>query len=81
VITMPEHHRERDAEDLEELEDVPMCRYSNPIPTCDRRGDSRGSYAEQLDQIQSALACQTQLLVDLLAAVNGLTAAVLTREA
>jgi hypothetical protein len=77
---MPEHHRERDAEDLEELEDVPMCRYSNPIPTCDRR-DSRASYAEQLDQILSALACQTQLLVDLLAAVNGLTAAVLTREA
>jgi hypothetical protein len=76
---MPEHHRERDAEDLEELEDVPMCRYSNPIPTCDRR-DNCGSYAQQLDQILSALACQTQLLVDLLAAVNGLTAAVLTRE-
>jgi hypothetical protein len=58
-----------------------MCRYSNPIPACQRqRGDCPGQYAGQLDQILSAQACQTQLLVDLLAAVNGLTAAVMAQH-
>lgn len=40
----------------ESMEDMPMCRYSNPIPTCEhKRGcGSRGgrcSYEEELEQI------------------------------
>jgi hypothetical protein len=78
---MPEHRRAQGEAALEEaIEDVPMCRYSNPIPACDRRDrDSRGDLTAQLERLQSALACQTQLLVDLLGAVNALTAAVLTQ--
>lgn len=69
----------------EPMEDMPMCRYSNPIPTCEhKRGcGSRGGHCpceEQLEQILAALACQNQLLVDLLGAVNCLTAALLAEH-
>lgn len=59
----------------EAMEDVPMCRYSNPIPAC-QRGHGCG---EPLERILEALNCQNQLLVDLLGAVNGLTAASLAQ--
>lgn len=63
------------------MEDMPMSRYSNPIPTCDgscRREQSCSRSTQcQMDQVLLALNCQNQLLVDLLGAVNGLTAAVL----
>lgn len=57
------------------VEDMPMCRYSNPIPAC-QRGHGCG---EPLERILEALNCQNQLLVDLLGAVNGLTAASLAQ--
>ena len=62
----------------ERLEDIPMNRYTNPIPSCcpDRSGPCRIGQ-EELDRILTALACQNQILTDLLCAVNGLTAAVL----
>ena len=63
-----------------DLEEIPMRRYSNPIPACPRPQEpaapSCGRH-EELDQILAALACQNQLLVDLLGAVNCLTAALL----
>lgn len=63
------------------MEDVPMCRYANPIPLCDgncKREQSRSCDTQcQLDQVLLALNCQNQLLVDILGAVNGLTAAIL----
>ena len=63
------------------MEDIPMCRYSNPIPTCDgscKREQSRSCNTPcQLDPILLALNCQNQLLVDILGAINSLTAAVL----
>lgn len=63
------------------MEDIPMCRYSNPIPLCDgscKQGQSRACNTQcQLDQVLLALNCQNQLLVDILGAVNGLTAAIL----
>lgn len=70
----------------ESMEDMPMCRYSHPIPTCEhKRGcGSRGGRCaceEELEQILAALACQNQLLVDLLGAVNCLTAALLAEHA
>ena len=65
------------------LEDMPMRRYSNPIPTCPRQQESEPSPCRSqdgLDQILAALACQNQLLVDLLGAVNCLTAALLAEH-
>lgn len=68
------------------MEDMPMCRYSNPIPTCEHKSGcgscgGRSSCQEELKQILAALACQNQLLIDLLGAVNGLTAALLAERA
>ena len=62
----------------EPMEDIPMNRYTNPIPTCcaNRSGPCRYRQ-EEMDQILTALACQNQILTDLLGAVNGLTAAIL----
>lgn len=63
------------------VDDVPMCRYSNPIPTCEHSGGcGRGLRGEQLEQIAAALNCQNQLLVDLLGAINCLTAALLVEH-
>ena len=65
------------------LEDMPMRRYRNPIPTCEHKpahDPGPCPCREELEQILDALACQNQLLVDLLGAVNGLTAARLARR-
>ncbi len=60
------------------MEDTPMSRYCNPIPVCTDPHNRNGRDTQsQLDQILLALHGQTQLLIDLLGAVNGLTAAVL----
>ena len=62
----------------ERMEPIPMNRYKHPIPTgCpDRPGPCRMEQ-EGLDHVLTALACQNQILTDLLCAVNGLTAAIL----
>ncbi len=66
------------------LEDMPMRRYRNPIPTCGfPPAHDPGPCCpcrEELERILDALACQNQLLVDLLGAVNSLTAARLARR-
>ncbi len=65
----------------EGMEDIPMNRYTNPIPSCcpNRSGPCRMGQ-EGLDRILTALACQNQILTDLLCAVNGLTAAILYQQ-
>ena len=58
-------------------EEEPMRIYSNPImttPAATEREASNGNLAMILEQ----LSCQSQLLVDLLGAVNALTAATLS---
>lgn len=65
----------------EELRDLPqerMKRYENPIPLpcCCPTADWT-----ELDGVLEYLARQNQLLLDLLGAVNGLTAAVLSIQA
>ncbi len=66
----------------EELTGEPMHRWPHVIPTCaapapDRTGETDLSPA--MAQVLEQLQCQNQLLVDLLGAVNSLTAAVLAR--
>lgn len=63
------------------MEQVPMNRYSNPIPTC-CPSKSRCCQAQQegIDHILTALAWQNQILIDLLGAINGLTAALLCEK-
>ena len=57
-------------------EDEPMRIYSNPITTADA---TTGQAADaDLGRILEQLSSQSQLLVDLLAAVNALTAATLS---
>ncbi len=61
-------------------EDVPMRRYPGPVPVKGGAAVHRPSPCqcrEELGQILSALECRNQLLVDLLGAVNGLTATLL----
>lgn len=65
------------------LEDMPMRRYRNPIPTCACKPAHEPSPCpcrEELEEISAALACLNQLLVDLLGAVNGLAAARLAQR-
>lgn len=65
----------------ESMEDVPMNRYTNPIPACcPNRCEPCRLRQEETDHILTALACQNQILTDLLGAVNGLTAAILCRK-
>lgn len=62
-------------------EEVPMRRYPHPIPTAPAATvtvTAEDSPAQT--QILEQLACQSQLLVDLLGAVNSLTAALLARQ-
>ena len=54
----------------------PMKRHPHPIPCPADCPAPPG--AEALDRVLEELACQNQLLLDLLSAVNGLTAAVLS---
>ena len=58
------------------LEEEPMKRYAHPIPYC--IDCPTPPSADGLDRILEALACQNQLLVELLGAVNALTAATLS---
>ena len=57
-------------------EDEPMRIYSNPIPTAATAETEADNAA--LGKILEQLSCQSQLLVDLLAAVNAMTAATLS---
>ena len=59
------------------MEEMPMNRYANPIPTCPKPSGPCRVRQEEMDHILTALACQNQILIDLLGAVNGLTAALL----
>ena len=64
-------------------EDMPMVRYTNPIPTCAGRCGltaASGDYRTELEQILSTIAYQNQLLLDLLGAVNSLTATLLSEH-
>lgn len=56
--------------------EAPMKRYIHPIPCCCPTWPTGNEAA--LDSILEALARQNQLLLDLLGAVNGLNAAVLS---
>ena len=58
-------------------EEEPMRIYSNPIATTLAATEVETSNAD-LVRILEQLSCQSQLLVDLLAAVNALTAATLS---
>lgn len=60
-------------------EEVPMRRYPHPIPTAPAVTVTAEDSPAQT-QILEQLACQSQLLVDLLGAVNSLTAALLARQ-
>ena len=55
----------------------PMRIYSNPIVTTPAATEGETSNAD-LARVLEQLSCQSQLLVDLLAAVNALTAATLS---
>ena len=58
-------------------EEEPMRIYSNPIMTTPTPTDGEDANRD-LTMILEQLSCQSQLLVDLLAAVNSLTAATLS---
>lgn len=55
-------------------EEEPMRRYPHPIPT-DRVAGSAAENTAAMEELLQRLACQNQLLVDLVEAVNALTAA------
>lgn len=59
-------------------EDVPMHRYTHAIPTATPATTAVAAASQT--QILEQLSCQSQLLVDLLGAVNALTAALLARS-
>lgn len=60
-------------------EEEPMRRYPHPIPMC---CDASPAPAEEcspcMNRVLEQLSCQNQLLMDLLGAVNSLTAALLS---
>ena len=62
----------------------PMHRYSHPIPQPRSAAVSPAAASEPTSQVMTQileqLSCQSQLLVDLLGAVNSLTAAVLCQN-
>ncbi len=61
----------------DQMEHIPMNRYTNPIPTYPKQTGPCRIRQEEMDHILTALACQNQILIDLLGAVNSLTAALL----
>lgn len=63
-----------------EPEEEPMNRYINPIPTPRRQPACPTMNQNTQDRILETLCCQNQLLLDLLAAVNALTVAMLNRR-
>lgn len=59
----------------------PMRRYPHPIPMCaDAAPVTSEDCSPCMNRVLEQLSCQNQLLVDLLGAVNSLTAALLARE-
>ncbi|MDE6108273.1 MAG: hypothetical protein K2F83_06340 [Oscillospiraceae bacterium] len=67
-------------EDLTNQEE-PMRRYPHPIPMCaDATPVTSDDCTPCMNRVLEQLSCQSQLLVDLLGAVNSLTAALLARE-
>lgn len=62
-------------------EEEPMRRYPHPIPmSCDSSTPvPTEDCSPSMNRVLEQLSCQSQLLVDLLGAVNSLTAALLTR--
>lgn len=56
-------------------EEEPMRRYPHPIPTSVCQATVPGDSSATLDLLAERVACQNQLLVDLVEAVNALTAA------
>lgn len=61
----------------------PMNRYIHPIPASAGRQEARGAGQELqagLERVLECMACQNQLLVDILGAINALTAAVLSTQ-
>lgn len=62
-------------------EDAPMRRYVFPITGTKRSGGGEPACsAAAMTQLLEQISTQNQLLVDLLAAVNGLTSAILCQE-
>lgn len=61
-------------------QEEPMRRYPHPISVCTAASGSAASADLDLDRILEQLSCQSQLLVDLLGAVNALTAATLSQN-
>lgn len=62
------------------VEDMPMCRYENPIPVCSPcccEAEDQGT-AEALAAIEEALRVQNGLLRELTCALSGLTGVVLS---
>ncbi len=59
------------------LEEEPMHRYVHTIPTSLPQYHPVGTTATNDSYIEEALARQNQLLIDILSAINGLTAATL----
>lgn len=58
----------------------PMRRYPHPIPmSCDSTPVTSDDCSPCMNRVLEQLSCQSQLLVDLLGAVNSLTAALLAR--
>lgn len=60
-------------------EEEPMRRYPHPIPMCAATAQSQEDCSPYMNRVLEQLSCQSQLLVDLLGAVNSLTAALLAR--
>ena len=62
-------------------ETEPMRRYPHPIPMCcDTAPAPTEDCSPCMNRVLEQLSCQNQLLVDLLGAVNSLTAALLARS-
>ena len=68
--------RRGEEQDLPRPGEEPMKRYIHPIPCCCPGWPSGGG--AELDGVLEALARQNQLLLDILGAVNALSAAVLS---
>ena len=69
------------AEEAFTAEAEPMRRYPHPIPMCcDTAPAPTEDCSPCMNRVLEQLSCQNQLLVDLLGAVNSLTAALLARS-
>ena len=74
-------HRELTAQRAQAAQaEEPMHRWPHPIPTAAAPAPAEEAPTTVTTQILEQLACQSQLLVDLLGAVNALTAAVICQK-